>query len=399
MADKKRFGELSSALLVTTNDFVKKLETFANETKLDFDEDARRCVTNGMSVIHPMIQRSNWSINQFDVNNLVAVLRRTAFLKLDATNGECFYQIRRVEVKGNWIPTIEFGIQGVGNDRILKEYGEGVDEVKSYIVYEGDEFTDGYMDGWDVKLPTYKRTRKTNKPILAVYLIKKTNGEIDVSYGVLEDVKKSLLANAKQNGASDSLLREINKQDLYSILEDEKWLNYKIDKGKYKTPLFNPSYTSPISMYNMIERKLRNHATRKYPKNFNNKTLAEIYEETYEDEKYRDGKFVVNAEHDVEKAQLEFEEESGKTDLFKEDKRQEEKPLTDIEVHEEGKGETLIVESEEEVYEETGSAVQHIEDLPQRPAPKQEETKNNTPPQKEESQTTTKKPAFSLPKR
>jgi len=382
-------GKLSSSMLVTTHDFMKKLGDFANSDNvgLPFGEDEKRCVVNGMSVIYPMIERSDWSINQFDVNNLVAVLRRTAFLKLDATNGECFYQIRRVKVNGSWIPTIEFGIQGVGNDRILKEYGESVKDVKSYIVYEGDEFTDGYMDGWDVKLPTYKRTRKTNKPILAVYLIKKTNGEIDVSYGVLEDVKKSLLANAKQNGASDTLLREINKQDLYSILEDEKWLNYKIDKGKYDTPLFNPSYTSPISMYNMIERKLRNHATRKYPKNFNNKALSEIYEETYEDEKYRDGKFVVNAEHDVEKAQLEFEQESGKTDLFKQDKKEEEKPLADIEVHEEGKGETLIVESEEEVEEVLEPLHEKVEDTP------------NTPPHKEEPQTAKPKRAFDLPKR
>ena len=392
MANDKRIGELSSSLLVTTNDFIKKLGDFANsnDVKLPFDEDEKRCVINGMSVIHPMITKSTYSINDFDVDNMVSVLRRTAFLKLDATNGECFYQIRKVKINGNWIPTIEFGIQGVGNDRILKEYGDNVKDVKSYIVYDGDDFTDGYMDGWDVILPKYKRTRQSNKPLFAVYLIKKNNGDIDVSYGVLEDVKKSLLANAKQNGADDKLIRELNKQDLYSLLTDEKWLDYGIKKEGYTTPLFNPSYTSPISMYNMIERKLRNHATRKYPKNFNNKALADIYEETYEDEKYRDGKFVVDAEHDVKKAQIEFEEESGKTDLFKENKNSQEKPLIDIEVHEEGKGEPLIVEQDDSDQENVEQKFEYNENL------------TNTPPQYTPSTTAqqeTKKPAFSLPKR
>lgn len=326
----KNIADLSSQMLVTTNKFIDKLTKFAEASHIEFDEVARRCVESGMNEIYPMIERSNYSLNQFDVNNVVSVLKRAAFLKLDASNKECYFQIRRVKVGDKYVPTIEFGIQGAGNDRILREFGDSVIDVRSYIVYEGDEFTDGYVDGWDVILPTYKRTRKSNKPLFAVYLIKKTNGEIDVAYGVLDDVKKSLLANAKQNGASDDLIRELNKYDLYEILENEKWLNYKIKKSNgYSTPLFNPSYTSPISMYNMIERKLRNHATRKYPKNFNNTKLAEIYEETYEDEKYRDGKLVIKAEEHVESAQVEFDKNNGSQELKQRNQDQEAQKVTE----------------------------------------------------------------------
>ncbi len=148
---------------------------------------------------------------------------------------------------------------------------------------------------------------------------KKTNGEIDVQYADTQDVKKSLLANAKQNKADDKLLRQLAKLELYEILEDDKWLDYKIKKtygtNNYETPLFNPSYTSPISMYNMIERKLRNHATRKYPKNFNHKEVSVLYEDTY-DEKYNKNGELITAEERVEITTKEVEDKMGTTPVF-----------------------------------------------------------------------------------
>ena len=41
-----------------------------------------------------------------------------------------------------------------------------------------------------------------------------------------------------------------------------------------------------FSKENMIERKMRNHAIRKYPKNLDNIYVREAYESTYEEERY-----------------------------------------------------------------------------------------------------------------
>jgi hypothetical protein len=340
-------------LEVTSKNFVQKLEGIASGIDLDFNDYQKQCVFNAIRTIDPMVKANGYSLAQFDQDNVILVLQQVAFLKLNpsANPRECYFIVRKNKDKqGNELaPILEFGIEGAGNDVILTEFGRDVKAVKSYIVYEGDEFTEGYMDGWDVILPKYKRTFKTNQPKMAVYLVKRKNDEIDVLYATLDDVKKSLLAGAKQNGADDDLLREIEKVDVYTLLTDPKWLkrtikksrSYKGKDGKtyekqYESPLFNPSYTAPNSRDNMIERKLRNHATRKYPKNFNQTNVKTLYEETFEEEKLYKTREVIDPEQRIEIAQQEFDSESGSQELGKDKKETPKKQV----------GEELIVEKE-----------------------------------------------------
>jgi hypothetical protein len=70
-------------------------------------------------------------------------------------------------------------------------------------------------------------------------------------------------------------------------------------------------------MANMIERKLKNHATRKYPKDFNNKAVSELYEKTFEDKQLAIEP--VTPEQRIEGANGEFETESGKDTIEKKD--------------------------------------------------------------------------------
>jgi len=324
-----------SMMLIATASYIEKIESFANGIELKFTEYQKSCVANAVRTINPLITKNGYAWNNFTVDNIITTLQQVAFLEVNpsATPHECYFIVRNEKNKaGQWNPILEFNLEGAGNDRILLKFGQDVAELKSYIVYDQDEFTEGFMDGWNLTLPKYKRTFITNKPIKVVYLIKKTNGEIDVQYADTLDVMKSLLANAKQNlmNAKDvnenKLLREIAKLGLYDVLEDEKWLDYTITKKgygsnkDYQAPLFNPSYTSPISMYNMIERKLRNHATRKYPKNFNHKEVSTLYEDTF-DEKYNKQGEMITAEEHVEIANTEFEEKTATKPLVKEVKK------------------------------------------------------------------------------
>ena len=367
----------SSSMLVATNGYLEKLNNFAKKTEMEFTDYQKSCVVNAMREIYPMVESSIYTLEQFAVNNIVKVLEQTAFLGLNssAVPRECYFIIRK-----NWdkkkncalAPTLEFGIEGAGNDVVLNEFGRDVKEIKSYIVYKDDEFTEGFMNGWDMVLPTYRRKFKTNIPEKVVYLIKKDNGEIDVQYADTEDVKKSLLANARQNGAEESLLREINKESLYAILDNKKWLDYVIEKkygnNSYKTPLFSPAYTSVISQGNMIERKLRNHATRKYPKNFDNKAISELYEETFEDIKEVE-RVTKSPEEMVENADKEFDKgTSSEPVIIKEDERPQ-----------------LVVVKEEEPKQEPKPLVADddgviIEEKPQEKEEPQQEKANDDEP-------------------
>ena len=388
MADYKK-NEVTKPLEleVTSKNFVQKLEGIASGIDLDFNDYQKQCVFNAIRTIDPMVKANGYSLAQFDQDNVILVLQQVAFLKLNpsANPRECYFIVRKNKDKqGNEVPTLEFGIEGAGNDVILTEFGRDVKAVKSYIVYEGDEFTEGYMDGWDVILPKYKRTFKTNQPKMAVYLVKRLNDEIDVLYATLDDVKKSLLAGAKQNGADDDLLREIEKVDVYTLLNDSKWLkrtikksySYKGKDGKtyekqYESPLFNPSYTSPNSRDNMIERKLRNHATRKYPKNFNQTNVKSLYEETFEEEKVYKTREIVEPEERLEIAQQEFDNQSGSQELGKDVNKTPKKQV----------GEELIVEKE------TGEIIEPKATEDEKPSFVEEDETNVTLQEEEATQT------------
>lgn len=353
-----------SLMLQATQSYVEKIKDFANEVQIEFSDYQQTCVVNAVRTINPLITKAGYTWQNFTVDNIITELQKTAFLELNpsATPHECYYIIRKEKDKqGNWNPVLEFGIEGSGNDRILRKFGQDVVDLKSYIVYEGDEFTEGYLDGWDMTLPIYKRKFITNKPLKVVYLIKKSNGEIDVQYADTQDVMKSLLANAKQNmmNAKDvdenKMLREIAKLGLYEVLESDEWLDKTITKSynnkDYQAPLFNPSYTSPISMYNMIERKLRNHATRKYPKNFNHKEVSTLYEDTF-DEKYNTKGELITAEEQVQIANDDIEKNAGTKSLEKEVVE------TVIKKVENDDRPTLIVEEEKEVEELKGKELE-----------------------------------------
>jgi hypothetical protein len=141
------------------------------------------------------------------------------------------------------------------------------------------------------------------------------------------------------------LKKTIKKEYKY---QDNKTKEWKVKV--YESPLFNPSYTSPNSRDNMIERKLRNHATRKYPKNFNQANVKSLYEETFEEEKVYKQREIIDPEERLGIAQEEFDDNTGSQELGNETKNVKDTPKKEV-------GEKLIVEKD------TGEIVQPEEEL------------------------------------
>lgn len=306
----------SSTMLVNSTTYLDKIKNFSKTVGLDFSDYEKVIVNNALRTIDPMLKANGMTWNNLNVDNVVGVCQQTAFLKLNpsATPRECYYIIRKQK---DGKPAIEFGIEGAGNDVILLEFGVDVAKVKSYVVYEGDDFSVGEMDGWDFTLPKHKKNFKSTKPMYAVYLIKKTNGEVDVSIASREDVKKSVLGQARNNGASEELIDEMANLTLDEILTSKKYRTYKIKKSyngrAYETPLLSSAYTSPVSVDSMVERKMRNHAIRRYPKRFNPE-VQKMYEDTFEESKY-ERKTVIDADEQLALTQQEYDEKANKKQL------------------------------------------------------------------------------------
>jgi hypothetical protein len=315
---KQDITKQSSSMLVHSNAFIEKLSKYAEATKLDFDEYQKTCVANAIRKTDDMLASSGMSWNDLDVNNVFNVLQQIGFLRLNTSANEVALITRNQKRGDDWVKTLEAMVMSNGNDTILKTFGQDVDTFKSYDVFEGDDFTGVEYDGWEVKLPKFKPNFKSRKVLYAVYIIRKTDGEFEVAISEREDAKVSLIAHAKSNMGKDvdeDLLRELSKLSLDEILGDKKWLDYKL-KSKYgDRPLFSPAWTNPMNTEKMISRKLRNHAIRRYPKNFDKTEIAELYHQTFEDEKYIKENVIDHVEDVMETSQGKYDTEANKENV------------------------------------------------------------------------------------
>ena len=360
-----------SGLLRVAHSLSEQLGGFAKLNQLTFDEHDKRRVLNSLRTIEPMLigKGRDWTyFNSPELrNNIINVLEQVAFLGLNptATPRECFFIWRSTKVNDKYVDFVEFGIEGMGNDTILRNFGVNVDQVKSYIVYEDDEFSGVVYDGFEEKLPTFKpKIRKLGeakgKAMYAVYLIKKKDGRVETAIAEREDVKQSLLAHIRQNGRYKEIEEVITYLDNYSLddildLKVENKVydltpNYSKTNAKTKVglkDLISPAWTSAISREKMIERKIRNHAIRRYPKDFGNKIISERYEQTFEEKNYAK-KVELSEVEIIENKELDFVEEANKNTIPNVEIKQDDETQgnngidnTDILV-----GDTIVVDSE-----------------------------------------------------
>lgn len=317
--DVKRFKD--SAMMLASNEVINKMKTYAEQTKVEYTDYGMTCVDSAFSKINDMLAVDGLSWNYFNtptlITNLFNVMKYIAYMELNVANSEVAITFRNQKYNGVSTKVLETAIQGAGNDRIIKRFGENVKEIKSYLVYEGDEFTFPYIDGFEYVLPKYKPKYKSEKVAYAVYLIKLNNGEIDVSIATREDVKVSLLAHINQNQRFNNAFTTAMQEELESLSIDEilygEWAKKSVGGKRVISPAWGD-----FAKERMIARKIRNHALRKWSHNLNfgRTEIANIYQEGWEEERYEKTPNVV-LEHNekefiVHNSSVEVTEDTGK---------------------------------------------------------------------------------------
>ena len=346
MRSKNEVVKSTNSLLVRTQGLLTEMSNFAQEVELQWGIEEKTRADSALRAIDKVLFDNDitWAEILNDDqrrNNVVSIVKQIVFLKLnpDAIPNEVYFITRNKKVGTDeynnpiWKKFIESGVEGAGNDSILRNFGSKVKNIQSYIVYEGDEFSGVWYEGFEVKLPTFRpKLRQAGeakgKALYAVYLIETTDGNYDISISEREDVKQSLLAHIRQNGADEEYLAKISSYSLDDILdgnvpdsdfkkESKHWnkVSRRYDIS-YETltlkDLISPAWKSVISREKMIERKMRNHATRRYPKNFSHVAIQDIYEATFEDEKYsKKLELTPNNLIDMNENEDEFNKKSG----------------------------------------------------------------------------------------
>lgn len=227
-------------------------------------------------------------------------------LNASASPREIYFILRKQKQGDNWKKVIELGIEGDGNDAILARFGRDIKKVcQIWKVRENDEFEYPEYNGLDMTPPKWRPTGK-GKVVRVVYPIVKNDNIVEFYIAEREDVITNLLAHINNNMMNETFgvydNSWVNGKPVHTPTEDElaevrkrkreilnrvkeMGLDAAIDCGEFDKWI-SPSWREPHSKEAMIERKMRNNAVKKIPKDFSNGALETMFEEMT-DEDYR----------------------------------------------------------------------------------------------------------------
>lgn len=298
MAEQQK-KEFTTALSQWSNEVTGLVRRDYESVGVTFDEYSRTCAMNAMtSIFHLVQQTDKASLNQMDTSNLREVVAQAASLKLNANAmpRECYFQLRNKKIGDKYVKVVEMGVEGNGNDAMLRNFGVGVKTVyPCWLVKEGDEFTYPKRKGMKMEPPEWEEKGLSNKVVRVVYPILLNDGTEQYLIAERDGVKVNLFAHIKNNllnetfGLAENAYKatpkqkeqiKAKKEEIFAELRKcetvDEMLTCEIAK-----PYMSPAWLdTPESM---IVRKMRNNAIRNFPKDMNsiaNRSMLEL-DDTY----------------------------------------------------------------------------------------------------------------------
>lgn len=264
-----------------------------------FDDYSKTCAMAAMSSIFDLVKHDDkCEIQNFDTSNLRQVVGMCASLKLNANAlpREVYFQIRNRKVGNQWVKEVEVGVEGDGNDALLRNFGAGVEQVYPvWLVKEGDDFVYPKRIGIDTKPPEWEEKGLSEKVIRVVYPVKMVDGTIQYLISERSGVKVNLIAHIRNNlmnetfgicesryKANDKQKAEIKakKEAILDIARQCETVDDMLASAELRPYISAAWLDTPESM---ICRKMRNNAIKKFPKDLNRIAKQSMLEmdETY----------------------------------------------------------------------------------------------------------------------
>lgn len=293
MEENKSKGFITAASNAEKSIVTSIIDQLENRN-IRLDEYSKECAINAVSAINNMLYTAglNWNSPNLDPSNYQDVIKKVAVQKLNAaaSNREVYFQFRSVKIGNDWKKMIEVGIEGDGNDAILRNFGVDVEKVYPYwAVREGDIFQYPSFDGLNVTPPKWT-PKGGGKVVRVVYPIKLKSGVVDYRIAEREDVVRNLHAHIMNNmmnetfgicadrfkaTAEQKTQIEAKKSELKAKIKDLP-LDELLDFPDIQ-PWISPSWSEPHSREAMILRKMRNNAIKKFPKDFGSAYALDAY--------------------------------------------------------------------------------------------------------------------------
>lgn len=297
--------EMNTQLSYYTNQYIGLMERDFAEHGLVLNDYSKQCVMASMSAIYNLVTSSKAAMSNLNGSNLRQIIGQVSSLQLNANAvpRECYFQLRsRQDANGNWYKEVEMGIEGDGNDALLRNFGVDVKKVYPvWLVKEGDEFTYPKHRGVEVTPPEWEEKGLSQKVIRVVYPVEMDGGKIEYMIAEREGVKGNLLAHVRNNllnetfgicenkrKATDKQKAEIKakKDEIISALLGCKTLEEML-ACEVARPYMSAAWRETSEA--MIIRKMRNNAIKKHPKDLNAMAtqslmqMDETYQQTQEE--------------------------------------------------------------------------------------------------------------------
>lgn len=295
MAEKKEVAqkqEFTTGLSNWTNTITGLVSRDFEQCGVSYDEYAKQCAMNAMSSIFQLVQNTdNTDMNNLNTSNLREVVAQCASLKLNANAvpREVYFQLRSKQINGQWCKMVEMGIEGDGNDALLRQFGNNIDTVYPvWLVKDGDDFTYPRRRGIEVEPAEWTQKGLSDKTVRVVYPVKLKDGTVDYLIAEREPVKTNLIAHIRNNllnetfGICESRYKatpkqkeqiKAKKEEIMATVREcetlEDILNCEVAK-----PYISAAWLDTPEA--MIVRKMRNNAIKKFPKNLNSMASSSL---------------------------------------------------------------------------------------------------------------------------
>ena len=302
VVEKKQF---TTSLSQWSNEITGLIARDYEACGVQFDDYSKKCALEAMTSIYTLVKNDDKvNMGNLDTSNLRGIVEHCASLKLNASAypRECYFQLRSVKVGNEWQKVVEMGIEGAGYDSLLANYGKDVEQVYPYwVIKEGDTYIPPKHKGLEVTPPEWEENGLSDKAIRVVYPVKLKDGSVTYLSADRNSVKVNLLAHVKQNmmnatfGICADRYKATEKQKEEIKAKKDEILNAlracaTVDDMlacEIARPFISGAWLdTPESM---IQRKMCNNATRKFPKNYDPMArqaqfeMDEVYQESQEE--------------------------------------------------------------------------------------------------------------------
>lgn len=302
MAEKNEVAqkqEFTTGLSQWTNTITGLVSRDFEQNGVQYDEYSKQCAMNAMGAIFQLVQNTDKAdMNNLNTSNLREVVAQCASLKLNANAvpREVYFQLRSKQINGQWVKMVEMGVEGDGNDALLRQFGNGIDTVYPvWLVKEGDDFTYPRRRGIEIEPAEWTPKGLSDKTVRVVYPVKLKDGTIDYLIAEREPVRTNLIAHIKNNMLNETFgicadrykstpkqkeEIKVKKAEILSAIREcetlEDILNCEVAK-----PYISAAWLDTPEA--MIIRKMRNNAIKKFPKNLNSMASNSLLQldETY----------------------------------------------------------------------------------------------------------------------